>query len=232
MEPTKRILEAEEEVGLSRIADKLSPVLAREAIEAFTQLGETRTHFLPSSRSMLSQKMQSSPTNAAISLGFLAADDPMADELAALHAAEWGHLYPDWDEAAARREFRSHRADGLLPATLVLRRDGIYAGSVSVIFNDCAARPDLNPWLASLYVRPEARGRGIATQLIRAAVDLAAAAGEEKLYVFTESAAGLFESHGFRTIDRTNLHGQPIDVMEITLAAHPRPNVLRVGPPI
>lgn len=181
---------------------------------------------------MLFQNLQSSPTKAAISVGFLAADDPMADQLAALHAAEWGHLYPDWDEAVALAEFRAHRSDGSLPATLVLRRDGIYAGSVSVIFNDCAARPDLNPWLASLYVRPEARGRGIAAQLVRAAVDLAAAAGEDKLYVFTESARGLFESHGFRTIDRTTLHGQPIDVMEITLAAHPLPTNLRVGPPI
>jgi GNAT superfamily N-acetyltransferase len=147
----------------------------------------------------------------------LAADDPVAAEIARIHTAEWGHLYPDWDEAVALREFRSHRSDGSLPATLISREGGVYVGSVSVIFNDCAARPDLNPWLASLYVRPQARGRGIAAQLVRAAVDLAAAAGEQRLYVFTESATGLFASHGFRPIDRTSLHGHPIDVLERTL---------------
>ncbi len=153
-----------------------------------------------------------------MAISLLAQDDPLADELAALHAKEWGHLYPEWDEAAARREFRSHRADGGLPATLVFRENGVHAGAVSVIFNDCAARPDLNPWLASLYVKPHARGRGIGAQLIRAAVDLAAAAGEQRLYVFTESAARLFESQGFRPIDRPSLHGHPIAVLERTLA--------------
>jgi GNAT superfamily N-acetyltransferase len=163
---------------------------------------------------MLFQPQPRSTAEAAISVGFLAADDPLAEEMARVHAAEWGHLYPDWDEAAALREFRSHRADGSLPATLVLREAGAYAGSVSVIFNDCAVRPDLNPWLASLYVAPSARGRGLGSQLVQAAVDLAAAVGEQRLYVFTESAASLFESHGFRTIDHTSLHGHPIDIME------------------
>jgi GNAT superfamily N-acetyltransferase len=147
-------------------------------------------------------------------ISLLADDDPLAEEMARIHATEWGHLYPDWDEAVALREFRSHRNDGSLPATLVLREDGVYAGSVSVIFNDCAARPDLNPWLASLYVAPSARGRGLGSQLVQAAVDLAAAVGEQRLYVFTESAASLFESHGFRLIDRTSLHGHPIDILE------------------
>jgi hypothetical protein len=65
--------------------------------------------------------------------------------MARVHAAEWGHLYPDWDKAVALAEFRSHHDDGSLPATLVLHESGAYAGSVSVIINDCAARPDLNP---------------------------------------------------------------------------------------
>jgi GNAT superfamily N-acetyltransferase len=172
---------------------------------------------------MLFQQQPESTAEAAISVGFLAADDPSAEDMARVHAAAWGHLYPDWDEAVALAELRSHRSDGSLPATLVLRGDGVYTGSVSVIFNDCAARPDLNPWLASLYVAPSARGRGFGSRLVQGAVDLAAAAGEQRLYVFTESAAGLFESHGFHLIDRTSLHGHPIDILERVLTAPTRP---------
>ena len=72
------------------------------------------------------------------------------DELAELHAAEWKHLYADWDVEAARAEFLDQKADGSLPATLVLHEGMELVGSVSVVFGDCPARADLDPWLASV----------------------------------------------------------------------------------
>ena len=38
--------------------------------------------------------------------------DPLAAELARFHAAEWGHLYRNWDAAVAQGEFRTHQTDG------------------------------------------------------------------------------------------------------------------------
>ena len=72
------------------------------------------------------------------------------DELACLHVAEWGHLYSGWGVEDVRAEFLGQRADGSLPATLVLHEGMDLAGAVSVVFGDCPARPDLDPWLASL----------------------------------------------------------------------------------
>ena len=92
------------------------------------------------------------------------------DELADLHAAEWKHLYADWDVEAARAEFLDQKADGSLPATLVLHEGMELMGSVSVVFGDCPARPDLDPWLASLYVVPQRRGQGHGLELVRAAI--------------------------------------------------------------
>jgi N-acetylglutamate synthase-like GNAT family acetyltransferase len=71
----------------------------------------------------------------------------------------------------------------------------------------------LDPWLGSLYVFPEFRRRGHAGRLIEAATQFAAEAGVGELYVFTESAAGLFRSHGFYSVERTMLHGQPIEIL-------------------
>ncbi len=42
------------------------------------------------------------------------------DELAALHTAEWKHLYADWNVQTALAKFLNQKADGSLPATLVL----------------------------------------------------------------------------------------------------------------
>ncbi len=139
--------------------------------------------------------------------------DPLADELADRHVAEWGHLYENWCCEKARAEFRTHQTDGSLPATLVLRDDGRVAGSVSLVYGDCAARRDLDPWLASLYIFPEFRGRGHAGRLIDAAIRHAAAAAATELYVFTETAAGLFRRHGFAPLERAGLRGVPIQIL-------------------
>jgi len=135
------------------------------------------------------------------------------DELAALHAAEWKHLYADWDVQAALTEFLNQKADGSLPATLVLHEGMELMGSVSVVFGDCPARLDLDPWLASLYVVPQRRGRGHGLELVQAAIELAAAAGAKRLHVFTESAEKLFQRCGFEILERSKLQDVSITIM-------------------
>ena len=139
------------------------------------------------------------------------------DELAALHTAEWKHLYVDWDVEAARAEFLDQKADGSLPATLVLHEGMELVGSVSVVFGDFPARPDWDPWLASLYVVRQQRGRGHGLELVRAAIALAAAPKAKRLHVFTESAEKLFQRCGFEMLERTTLQDVPITVLFRTL---------------
>jgi GNAT superfamily N-acetyltransferase len=135
------------------------------------------------------------------------------DELAALHAAEWKHFYAEWDERSALAEFLNQKGDGSLPATLVLHEGMELVGSVSVVFGDCPARLDLDPWLASLYVVPQRRGLGHSLGLVQAGIELAAAAGARRLHVFTESAEKLFQRCGFEILERTMLQDVPITVL-------------------
>ena len=135
------------------------------------------------------------------------------EELAALHATEWKHLYADWDARTALAEFLTHKADGSLPATLVLHEAMELLGSVSVVFGDCPARADLDPWLASLYVVPQRRGQGHGLELVRAAIEFAAAAKAKRLHVFTESAEKLFQRCGFEILERSKLQDVSITIM-------------------
>ena len=140
------------------------------------------------------------------------------DELADLHAAEWKHLYADWDVQSARAEFLGQKGDGSLPATLVLHEGTELVGSVSVVFGDFPAPTDLDPWLASLYAAPERRGQGHGLELVRAAIALAAAAKAKRLHVFTESAEKLFQRCGFEMLECTTLQDVPITVLVLTLS--------------
>ena len=69
------------------------------------------------------------------------------------------------------------------PFCLVAGRGGTFLGTVSLIANDVAERPELTPWVAALWVEPAARGQGLATTLLSAAQTQAAAIGLGRLYL-------------------------------------------------
>ena len=150
---------------------------------------------------------------SVFTLGFLEGGSGEAAELARLHAEEWQHLYRGWNEQTALKEFGAQKKDGSLPTTLVLRDGEQLIGSVSIVDDDCEARTDLNPWLASLYVVPAQRGRGHGNRLIAAALDFARRNDVEFLHVFTESAEGIFRKHGFLPLADAKTNGRPVTIL-------------------
>jgi N-acetylglutamate synthase-like GNAT family acetyltransferase len=54
-------------------------------------------------------------------------------------------------------------------------------------------------------------------ELVRAAIELATAAGAKQLHVFTESAEKLFQRCGFEILERTMQQDVPISVLFRTL---------------
>ena len=140
--------------------------------------------------------------------------------LAAWHHAQWGYLYSHWTHDVCLAELDGHaaRVDGL-PTTLLALEGEELLGSVSLVFEDA---PELqehgSPWLASLYVKPEARGRGIGAMLARAAVERARAEGIEELFLFTPEHRDFYAKLGWRELARTALKGTPVDLMCIAPA--------------
>ena len=135
--------------------------------------------------------------------------------LAAWHHAQWGHLYSHWTYDVCRAELDEHasRSAGL-PTTLLALDGDELLGSVSLVFEDA---PELqehgSPWLASLYVKPEARGRGYGAQLANAAVARARLEGVGELFLFTPEHRDFYARLGWRPLARTALKGTPVDLM-------------------
>lgn len=145
------------------------------------------------------------------------ADHPeQAATLARWHHAQWAHLYLDWTLQVASDELAGHAASRGLPTTLVLLDGDELQGSVSLVLEDA---PDLqhlgSPWLASLYVRPEARGRGFGKALVLAAERLAAAQGVPRLWLFTPGHAGFYRRLGWSAIADAGLRGTAVSVLAI-----------------
>jgi GNAT superfamily N-acetyltransferase len=144
--------------------------------------------------------------------------------LAAWHHGQWGHLYDDWTLDVTQAELEGQASQRSLPTALVAVDGEQLLGSVSLVLEDA---PELceqgSPWLASLYVRPDARGRGIGAGLVKAAVALAAREGVEELFLFTPEHAAFYQRLGWRLLTRTALKGTPVDLMQITPQSEPSP---------
>jgi predicted N-acetyltransferase YhbS len=145
------------------------------------------------------------------------ADVPaVVDVLAERHHAEWAALMPGWSRADAIAELADHATRRSLPTTLVaLAGGGSVQGSVSVVDVDAPEFADLAPWLASLYVWPQARGRGLGARLVDAAVSFAAACDVTRLHLFTPAHRDWYASLGWQVLGRRRLGRVDVDVMWI-----------------
>src|SRR3990170_1380318 len=98
----------------------------------------------------------------------------LAAPLAALHVAEFGHLYDGrtWNAEIAERELREMAMPGSGDATWVAfagdgRAVDDVLGSVSMVASDdLPGFEHLTPWLASLFVTESARGAGVGGALV------------------------------------------------------------------
>jgi GNAT superfamily N-acetyltransferase len=83
----------------------------------------------------------------------------------------------------------------------VLTRGGEVLGMVSLLFTISTAEGGKAAWLEDLVVRPDQRGHGLGTRLLRAVVDWARKEGIARITLLTDSdnlhAQGLYLRHGF-----------------------------------
>jgi polyamine oxidase len=139
--------------------------------------------------------------------------------LARWHVEEWGHLYPDWTEDRAVAEFEAMSTPGRIPTTLCAfdggsRRSAALLGSVSLIEDDeLPGWESVHPWLASLYVRPDARSWGIGARLVDHLMALAGRLGVDTVHLFTSGQEDWYLARGWRTVATALANGHPAAVM-------------------
>jgi len=144
----------------------------------------------------------------------LLADHPeWVPTIAQWHWDEWGHLDPEgslvkWADGIAKRNNKDR-----IPITFVAVEKDLPVGSVSVEENDMETRKDLIPWLSGVYVKPECRSRGIASQLIRSAIDKSQNLDIENLYLYTRSAYGLYRKLGWIEMEKCHYQGREVTIM-------------------
>ncbi len=141
--------------------------------------------------------------------------DPLAEHPDLVRViAEWHNR---WDERQSLDFWiRCHTADarqeGIARAWIAFV-DGEPVGSVSLVEGNMDGRPELSPWLAALWVRPEYRGRGVGAALARRCEEEARRLGVRRLYLYTEAAAGFYTRLGWSVLSCEQYEGECVVVM-------------------
>jgi GNAT superfamily N-acetyltransferase len=100
------------------------------------------------------------------------------------------------------------------PQTFVLLVDEQPVGTASLIADDLDERPSLTPWLAGVFVIPEARGRGHVVHLIQAVETACRSAGVGTLWLHTANAERVYARAGWHTVEVVERQGRrPVTLM-------------------
>jgi N-acetylglutamate synthase-like GNAT family acetyltransferase len=90
-----------------------------------------------------------------------------------------------------------------VPLALVAHDGNAFLGSASVIASDLAERPHLTPWVAAVWVEPQARRRGVGGALVNRAVQDCFALGVSRVYLCARpQRSAFYERLGWIPIER------------------------------
>jgi len=129
---------------------------------------------------------------------------------------EWRRIYIHSNRSyeQVQRSIVERCNTDFLPLAVVAFIDGEPVGTGCLKPQDLAERSELTPWLAGIFVLPKHRRQGIGSQIVRFLEIEAARLGHSMLYLWTPSAAALYESLGWRVKERITQFENDVTIME------------------
>ena len=106
-----------------------------------------------------------------------------------------------------------------VPLTMVAYSDAdTPVGTASLTELDMKSHPELSPWLGAVYVPPEARGLGIASELCNRIESEAKRLEYPKIYLFTKDQMPLYSKLGWKIRSTEDYKGMNVTIMEKALS--------------
>lgn len=150
-------------------------------------------------------------------IAYLADHPQYIPTVAAWQYAEWGHLNPGDSLPGRIERLGQHVGRPSIPTTLIAVENNVVMGSAGLVVNDLRSHPDLTPFMASVFVAPAYRGRGIATALATQMKVIAQELGFAQLYLITPDQQRLYARIGWIAQRDLEYRGEVVTLMAVTL---------------
>ena len=132
-----------------------------------------------------------------ITIGFLADYLDTIPTLAKWFRDQWPDYHADMSQAEMEQDFLEDASRDRLPIRLVAFESSELAGTIILRENGTEMLPEFQPELGGLYVVESHRNHGIATELVRAGMQVAREQRYETVFATTVAAAGILERLGW-----------------------------------
>ncbi len=131
---------------------------------------------------------------------------------------EWAAYDPECTVASRAAELYAKKDPKALPLTVVATDQNELLGTYSLDLTDLAIRPNLSPWLASVFVNPGYRNQGIGTLLVQHAVRHAQSLGISTLFLFTAHHASWYAYMSLQSLEEVSFQGEILTIMQLAKA--------------
>lgn len=136
--------------------------------------------------------------------------------LANWHHQQWSYLNPGESINDRINKMQPCLNSNLIPSTFIAK-DKALLGSAALVANDMETYPQLSPWLASVYVAPAHRNKGIGTKLVHHVMQQAKHHALSELFLFTPDKTDFYKRLGWKVIKEESYHGEKVSIMAIKL---------------
>jgi len=137
--------------------------------------------------------------------------------LAEWHQAQWSYLNPGENLHHRITRMQDYLNEDFIPSTFVAIEDTL-VGSAAIVAHDMETRPELGPWLASVYIAPAYRHRGVASALIEHVKQQALQHDIRELFLFTPDAlVAFYLQRGWQLVEATTYRGSRVTILSCRL---------------
>lgn len=137
-------------------------------------------------------------------------------QLAKWHHGQWGHLNSAITLADREAGLRRKAAHRQIPTTLIAIEGDQQrlCGSASIVENDLTTRPELTPWLASVFVSPDFRNQGIGSAIVKRVMSEAMFLQIDPLYLITPNKQNFYRRLGWQPVEDVTYRNEQVTIME------------------
>jgi len=148
-----------------------------------------------------------------LSIEHLADHKDVVPTVAAWVYAQWPHFNPGATLEDIVGKLTERTVRHRIPETFVALHEGKPVGTASLVSSDLPTPQHLSPWLASVYVVPEYRNRGIGSRLVERVAAEAITLRIGKLYLYTPDKVPFYTRLGWSALRHTEHFGIDVAVM-------------------